>query len=675
MTSRSTHVAQSHRALPTIACALLLASFGANQQKPDSIEDRRSCFRLTMPGDGWKLLDEHEAKQLSHSASAGAVKAPNKWGVVIAEPANGLELKQAAELLQKGNSARDKVLIDSASIEFLHEPAVRYVLEGNVDGTRIRYDSVVVLHRGFLYQVLEWQKATGAKLEADKLEPFQAAFTFLEGTPRVRQEVSAPKDISGIGWELDDGVYRNAAFGFEAAARAPWRLVVGVELQHLGHSAQIGFACADPSIHAILVAERAVGAEVDALAEASRDRFADLELGADTLTARILGKQVTLREAHAPNTREFEYMCGLVQTSEMVVKVLAWYPSNQAVRARQLLPSGLATTRFLSASEKSELVKRLSALPDEQNQVGATYSLRHGVFEDFAAGVRWTRPAGFWRIKTGDEARVLSPHSELCMQEESLGLTAFLSVTEVSEPQLAISFDAAAKSIFGAEFVEGHEAQSLEVGEVPGLTVSGTVSGKLTLTFDLTMATTKQRIVQLVVSGTPEEMKRSVEVVAAVRAGLQVFSSPVKPVVATSETVRDDRLGYELRSPGEGWRRKHLSLGSSDVHGSATGWWKGKEEIDVWALCPDTEGKDPAYLVQLMSDMLPTLLKSNAPSDVVESSEDFMGQTCKHQSWSAKGLRYDLIFVLKEHTCYMLLSVAEGAGDLKRVEDSFSLVQ
>jgi hypothetical protein len=547
-------------------------------------------------------------------------------------------------------------------------------LEGNIDGARIRYDSVVVIHRGFLYQITEWGKATGARLAADKLGAFQAAFSFLEGTPRARRGASAPEDISGIGWELENGVYRNAAFGFEAAARMPWRLVVGVELKHLGRSAQIGFACADPSIHAILVAERAVGSEVDALAEASRNAFSSLELGADTLTARILGKQVTLRQAHAPSAPELEYMCGLVQTSDMVVKVLAWYPSSQAARARQLVPTGLATTRFLSASEKSELVKRMSAMPDEQNHVGATYCLRHGVFQDFAAGVHWTKPAGFWHIKTGDDARVLAPHSELCMQEESLGLTAFLSVTEVNEPELAVSFDAASRAMFGAEFVESHEPRPLEVGEVPGLTTSGTVSKKLTLTFDLTMAATNARVIQLIVSGTPEEMKRSAELVEAVRRGLHVLPSPVKPVVATSDVVRDDRLGYELRAPGEGWHRKHLSLGLGDVHGSGTGWWKGKEEIDVWAVCPDTEGKDPAQLVRLMSEMTPTLLKSAAPSDVIDSTEEFMGQSCKHQTWNAKGLHNDLIFVLKEHTCYLLCAIAESSDELRVVEDSFSLV-
>jgi hypothetical protein len=648
------------RALLTLAVlfvVLLISSFIRQQSDKRVIEDKDYCFRLVAPTKSWRLLEEAEARKLAPDAVAGAISPTGGFGFVIVEPVVTSDLKDMVTLLFDNMPVQDKKLTGPTQIEFQKETAQRFQVEGTMEGLALEWDYVVVAHGGFVYQVACGGQVATVRLPTDRLTPFEAAFSFTEGTPHGRQVTSEIADHIDVGWEVRNRTFRSAVFGIEAAPEAPWRLLVGKELRNVLPDAHVGFGCAVPEIYVVLIAEN-VGA--DQLEAASSKSFENLVMGQDSVPVKLLGHEVSLRQATSDAAPQFEYLCGLTSEGPTLTKVLAWYLKPAADDARSKIASLLATTRQLDGKAREELIQRLTAGPDVQNRVGKDWCVRRGVYDDFASGFRWTKPPGMWRMHAGDEAQEESEGCTLQLEDEEDGLNGYIGVTKVEGPNIQDYLGAIAGAVF--EDVDWRELPSrdIKLGDADAVTISGLGKSEIPTQVDLTVAVTSDRVFHMIVAGTAGQMDRAAARVDAARAGLRIFAKANEAVTETEDVTRDERLGFALSRPADGWKRTHPPMQGAESQGSSAGWAHGKENLSVIAFCPDTIDPDPQMFVDLVKKLLPRQLARKVNKSTVHDTQDFEGAPREHSSWKDGDVAADIYFVVRDRTCYLVCTEAEG---------------
>jgi hypothetical protein len=658
--------------LAVFCATLLVSSFAAQKSDERVIEDKDYCFRLELPAKEWKVIDSANLTQISSRALAGAVSSEGT-GFVYAGPTFTSDLDELSQAFVDGLHVENKQVIGSTKLDFQNSPAVRIQIDGTTNGLLVRWDCVLVVHKQFVYQICMSAPSARAKWSAEDLAPYQAAFKFFDGTPRVPSHSNANDHAAGVGWELEGGVFRSAVFGFEAKAEPPWRLLTGKELKKNHPSAHIGWRYDDPSVTVVFVPEKAEGAELDSIVEAADARFQKMERGTESMAARVLGRDMLL-EQRFPSAAGLECLCGRLKIEDMVIKVIASYPRDKSHQARPLIHQVLESTRLVEGKERTALIDRLKARPDSENRVGPTYCLRNGVYRDFASGFTWTKPPGFWRVKTGEDAHATSKTCVIAMEDANDGLLGLVHVSNTPGQDAHRLIQAKMNVLFGEEQASTLEPTSIDLGEVKGWTVSGPSKGKLPLTYCLTVATTKDRAFQLVLSGTPKMVERSRDVINAAQHAFRVSNEPTQSVTADEHSIRDARLGYELRNP-DGWTEVKPDLGTSQVMASAASWKKGGSEIYVCAICPDTEGQDPSFLIDMLRKSLPAQFAPLEPSSFVESTEEFAGGYHKRMTFMVGNQESSVLWIMHDGTCYELCSAGPiDSGVQEIVKRCFALV-
>jgi hypothetical protein len=635
----------------------LISSFVAQQSNKHVVEDKDYCFRLVAPGKDWRMLEEVEARKIAPDAVAGGMSTKGGFGFVIVEPVITADLEDMVKLLFDNMSVPDKKLTAPVEIEFQKEHAQRFQVEGTVESRAIKWDYVLVMHRGFVYQVICCAPVADFHWTNDKLTPFQSAFSFTEGEPHARQVSNEIGDHIDVGWEVRNQTFRSAVFGMEAAPEAPWRLLVGKELRNVLPDAHVGFSCAVPEIYVVLIAENVGAAELEAVKAKS---FENLVMGQDSVPVKVLGHEVSLRQATSDTAPQFEYLCGITSEDATLTKILAWYPKPAADDARSKITSLLATTRQLDGKAREELIERLTSGPDVQNRVGKGWCVRRGVYEDFESGFRWTKPAGMWRMHAGDEAKQESEGCTLQFENEEIGLNGYIGVLRTEAPDIQNYLEALAGSVFADVDWRELPSRKLQLGDAEAVTISGLSKSEIPTQIDLTVAVTKDRVFHMIVAGTVGQMQRAAARVDAARGGLQIFAKANEPVIETEEVTRDERLGFTLSRPADGWKRTHPPMKGAEGQGSSAGWAHGKESLYVIAFCPDTIDPDPHTFVDLVKKLLPSQLARKVNKSTVHDTQDFAGAAREHSSWKDGDVVADIYFVVRDRACYLVCTEAAG---------------
>jgi hypothetical protein len=637
--------------------SLFVAPLLTRQGEPKVIEDKDYCFKLTVPEKGWQLLDEREIRRLSPDAVAGGMTQTGVFGFVIVEPLPNMTLQGLKDLVLENTSIEDRSVSEAREIRFQDEPALRFQVSGTIAGNALKWDYVLVVRSGFAYQLVAGGPKHVARWSLDRLTPFHAAFSFTEGTPRVRIVTTATPDRVDVGWEIRGGVFQSAIFGVRAAPARPWRLIVGDELQQVSAESHVGFEFPDPSIYAVLTFQTVGADEVEA-AIAEQTSGYSLEMGKETLPVKLFGREMELAQGSASAAPRFEYMIGATSFDTTVVSVLAWYVRESAEVARPRIAEVLATVGVLDDTSRTELLERLSAQPDAQNEVGRWFCLRRGVYQDFAGGFRWTKPRGFWRVLTDAKARAEAEDCSVAFHDDAAGLSGYVTVLEVEDPDIEVYFDAMARALFGDDYAEVGERRKVDLGEVEGLTIGGKATDDPTY-LDVTVAVTKNRVIHLTLGCTLSQSQRAREKIDAARGGLHVLEKVPPRSVESDGLLRDERLGFSLRSPGPGWKRTYPPVGGN-AQASSAGWSKDGQEISVVALCPALPTQETQPLVDLISKLVEGTLKKAARKTLVRGTQDFMGAPRDHLSWKDGAKHGEVFFVVRDRTCYAVSLESSG---------------
>jgi hypothetical protein len=597
-----------------VGVLVLALAASAAAEEPAVHEDADYRFRITSPGSDWRLLPELEARKLVPDAIAGLTDLKGANFVVIAEEAPGANLDAYARVLRENMPVENADFGEVETVTFQSHPARRWNVRGKMNGLDVRFRNLLVARGDFLFQILGFQVGSSTR----DLDTLAANIVLTPGPIRPRRLARATHDVRGVGWRIQGGVYQDAANGVEVRPPEGWRLVVGTELNVMNDSACVGLISADPDAYVILIVERARGVDREAFLAKLRANVAESSGGSPTGSAVpdvVGGREFAMRTHRVSRGASVLLHHGARIDGDRAVQVQAWHVEGVAARVRPRLVAAYAAIRFLDEPSRAALAKDLLAAEDPQDLVGPGYSLRRGVLQDFEHRFTWTKPAGFWEVTAGQEARAGNPDTTVSLAEVSLGLQGQV-IAEEMEGVGPLEFHN-----FLLERLEpkdplpeptrldldGTEALFTEVR--PGIL-------DLPMRYAVTSVVKEGRAYQLLFWGLEGNVETTrPNLLAAVRA----FRFP--PGLVTKErradVFVDHRLGWRLRRPaGPGWRFTDATPPGIAAAGTVVV-YEGPGSVVGGAFSLQTEEQDERFI----RDMILNLVRQRGTENAAEASE------------------------------------------------------
>jgi hypothetical protein len=413
-------------ALFLLAAPVLAQEDGGQSLVEGAIVDLDFAFRLEEPKGSWRLLPEADIQRWSPDAVAGAMGVGGSvlgaFGAVIVEPSGGMTLQEFAEIILSFAPLEEMQVVERTELTYCGQSALRLVTTGNVSGIRYRFDNRVFLYSDHAYQVMLVQ--TQDARESDSGGAFHDAFALLEREVTGRDDDRVVGDMHGVGWEVADGTFSSAALRLELTAPEGWRLAVGDELDQMDQEAEVGLVSVGSEAYLTVHAEAVADVEEEAFAAVLLEDVL-FSLGVEeprkTLELEAGGVARSFAVIEAADL-PFTFVHGSWFVGNFCYQVTAWFARGGADSLGPIA-RGLAAIRHLDEAEAGRVAERLRAKPDMENEVGPTFSLRAGLFQEFALGLRVRKPAhGFWRMTAGEEARLYGQEALVLVEEPSLGL-------------------------------------------------------------------------------------------------------------------------------------------------------------------------------------------------------------------------------------------------------------
>ncbi len=509
-------------------------------------------FRIDAPGPDWTLLDEARAKKLQPRASAGAAGPNGIFAVVVVESAPADALIEVGRKLLDATELEGKVVELFEPFEHQGRPAVRWMLSGGAKDATYRHYITLVEGAGSLFRLVEWGRVDGAAPDRDQFAAFAEAFV-LQGDHAAPAQAEAVADVDGVGWLVRNGVWHGRAFGMEIAPRGDWRLVVADELAATDPAASVGLVHEPARMRLFLHFERVHADEQEAWKR--RARAEPEERGAprnEAVLVSIGGIEAELRmfTPAGGDGAMLRELSGVVIDGETCVRLSAWYPTASEGEALSALQSAFAAMRFTSAKERAALA---SGPTSAQNDVGDGFSLRQGIYRDFRFGLTWTQPAGLFDVAIGEAADHALSGAVLTLHAPELGLRGALFARPApSIPHAEWHATLVAQKAAGTQDASRSEPFALELGEVTALgSVIDIVDRGAPRRNVLVTAERTGWAFEIRLWGSPGILARERATVDAVLAAFSIHAAPLAAANTTGRAHYDDRLGYELASPGQ----------------------------------------------------------------------------------------------------------------------------
>jgi hypothetical protein len=634
-------------------------------------EDYR--FRLRWPGEGWKLMNEDEVRHLQPDSVAGVVSSDSAlFCVVIAEPLPGSDLASYSDLIVDQLAVTDKKVHSHDDIEFAGRPARRFVADGTIDGMLMRFIGTLFLNQDFAYQIMCW--SSNPKISVNDLEPALDAFEILPGEVKGRRSTVTTRDTSGPGWRVKDGRFESALTGIGVQPTEGWRVVVGAELTTMSEDAEVGLSHRQPDIYAVVITESTPKEGAEQLLQTVRQQLLDDTPAVGEIRSVQLdfwGKPRTFTQFQSNMPFEFNHIA--FNERGMTVQVLGWYATGTREAALVELQKGLSSVTLASEEERKRLEEELLAVPDQQNAVGPTYSLRRGVYRDFGNGVVWRRPRGFWRIITGDEARSRNADAALWLEEPRLGLYGVVIVEDVIAQSPAEYHDAVIANMRAAGNMDLRPSPGMTIGGLPAQGTEGPsqIDGLL-LHHRAATQVRGNKALQVMFWGTREDMEKGRATTEAVTTGFQ-FKPGLQPVEKRPGRYVDHRMGFSLKPPA-GLDFKDHTPGNLQSVGTVVAWEGKSRAVVVMALCGLAEGQDEqwfsAFVEQIAKEQFGKLMR-DAPE---RTKTTVQGIEASHLTYTNLLERADLITFTRDRTLYSLITVGKGKDTLEQTLPTFKLV-
>jgi len=669
--------------LMSLVVIAAIASGAFAQTSSEKVHDDADyCFRLTTPSDEWTLHDEVTSRRLSTTSVASASSKSGTWGFVAVRPMRMRTLAAHAEPILNDIRSSGRTLRGPVEIEFLSSKALRYQVTATAEDAETWLDVVLVAREGFVYSLVSSDTTARTSRTMDQLAPFHTAFSFLPGKPKVRAPAWALGDRIGVDHEVRQGVFRSALLGIAIEPKPKWSLISGPALETFNSSAHVGLFLAEREAHVLLLAERADPSDSAALMNMIRgEPDADLSKRIPPMRVRILGENWDLTPMEAEQSG-VEQLRGVSYLDGFVVQVLVTYHEADRAAVRGLLPDGLASVRRQTADERKESIARIVGAPDPCNVVLPKLSVRNGIVRDFANAYRWRKPAGMWRIRTGDDARSMVDGCALYVEELDAGIFGYVMCEEGDGADLETYATNLAQAIF--ENGDVGETKERKFGEARGFVTVGRIDGDPDSMLHVAVAQSGKRRYRFAVGGLRKSVERADAAVQAALDGFHVLAKSEPTAVTTKQGVRDERVGFEFSRPDDGWRRKSIRSRDFDAGGSVVvyvGKTDDTRSIGVFAECYGGSPASDEFRTKFATEWVRAQYANDDRAfagldrPFVETSDEILGLPCRRLSWSDDQARVDVLLFMRQATGYMLIAVGpKDSGVLQTARTSFALL-
>lgn len=651
------------------------ASFGAK-----SVEDAEYGFRLVSPGPGWHLMSRQSAKVISPDAVAGLAHESGFVGHVSVGKTAESDLERLAREFVELDRLEAKKIDLFERTEFAGRRAWRAIVTGLAKGKPHRSDYLMWIERDLFFRIVAAGPAGGDATSDVSFGTIQQAFEFLAAGPRPVARATAAADAAGPAWRVRGGVFESAAFGFAVEPRGAWRLSVGEELAALNEDAVAGLVSLKPPAFVVFVPEK-----VPAPLQRKHAEFcaADMARRAAPVTGvsfpATLGGETLLLDRYAEGGgREGHLFHGVHYRGDTAYRVLASLRAKPDSATMATLTEAIASVRFLSSADRSALERDLEARGDAEAFLGPDHVLRDGVYRDFSHGFTWKKPSSGFSVRRLDPSE--GPPATVMLEFESAahGLSGYVFGETVSAVPSAEYHRANALRLFGSGGVsERYEPSEVRLGEVMGLVSFGArESEALPSRCHLVTAVIGDRAFQMTVFGFEDNVRAAASEVEAAIRGLEIAARGFEAIEMADASVRDARLGFELRRPAEGWKFQRGGSEELNDRGGACGFVLGSRQavMLVTKALPDGKQDDDFAAHAFLAD-LPQLALDHFGSDPTESATTLAGLPCRQFTWQNGKERFDALLFRRGATQSALCVVGhDGKPSLEEAKSLLTLL-
>lgn len=654
-----------------LAVVALLVPLGPAWAGEDVHEDADYRFRLQAPGPGWRVMDAEQIQALVPDAVAGLLSPRGVWAAVIAESAPGVELEGFTRLVLDNMSLERKQEEAFERTTVQGKPAFRFAVSGYVEDVHVRYVNTMFRNGDFVFQIIAWTAFERAGKGFH--EPILKAFTITPGLVTGRGRTRTVPDAEGVGWLVRDGVFASAALGVGVRPVGGWGLAVGAELEEMNGDAEVGLVHSVPDVYMVLIVERAVGVDKQAYAERAMMSWAegmDPQPNGKQLKAKIGSHDVAFRGFRHGTQAEFAFMKGVFFHGDLCMQVLFWYAVSNQETALAVIPSGIGSLELLPDEARRRVADQLERGPDPENQVGAGFALRRGLYRDFEAGFTFRKPAAaYWRVHAGSGARARNADARLYMEHPTLGLSALVIV----EPQGEFTAASFHKVVTGAMF--GEDAPAVKQGGQP-VTLDGgpALASESNLETDglalrYVVVTTLRNgfAYQFIVYGLEPNVRASRDAITDVVRGFG-FDPSLKAQILGDGGVEDIRLGFAFHPDLPGWRHREMTPESVAPIGSFHAWMQRDGGIMVIALCAMQPGQDGAWFRNIMANVAKQKFGAILGSSPAASKSTLAGLPADLQTWRAGMNTNEMYLVTRDRTFYAVVFMHKNGFSRQRLD-------
>jgi hypothetical protein len=354
--------------------------------------------------------------------------------------------------------------------------------------------------------------------------------------------------------------------------------------------------------------------------------------------AALSGHPLPLKRARDPSGIEMLY--GVLFHEDICLQLVYSYPERVRKQAEASLPDALAAVTLLEGRQTASLRRSMSRERFSQESISPSAVLRGGVFRDFETRLSWRKPSGLWRANIGEDARAANEDSSLHLEHPATGIQG-LVIVEPRGGRSPLSFHQQVRAMHFGE--QAAKPSPLSIAGQTGHSSRGkSLVGRLVFDKHLVTITRGARAYQILFWGLPGNMARAQKELQQAIAGFGFLPPTARPSTLEGNHLRDHRLGFEFRPPGEAWRfRDRTPAAQRQISRNAT-WRSSDGEVGVLAVLNVSD--DPTALESLVERILgrsrPGLVFGNA----TRGKSTLDGRPCRHLKWS--GLRRTEAYLL-----------------------------
>ena len=637
----------------------------------NTFEDFDYAFSLRRPSTNWQFLSEKNAAQLHPDAMMAmtGAKMPGFFAVIAEELEGSLDTYVH---LIASNYGEDAVL-GKESLEIDGRPAVKMTFKQTINGIEFRYVNCLLKKNDFAFQLVGWATASQfASVERD-LEAIATSFAFAKDRqPRARSRVGIEDDY-GFDWIIKDNVYSNASFGFRLIPANGMRLMGRDELMQINNAADAGLVSSQPATYHMYLVEKTKDDLIGKLISDWEKEMGVDSSGVQEAAVEFAGQDARQRVYHDIEIEGilFDWTWTYFLRDGVLYRYISWWPSSDRKDALPVFEKSLNQLSWLNGDQQRSLQQELSLL-DANNAVGADYSLRNGVFRDFAGGYTYTLPSGLWKANAGDAALTENPECRLDIGKSDEGI--YLQL--IPEKDLDMSAEEYHRAIL-ANFevaadtpIEEAKSGTLDLK----LSSFDTEHDGISLTWRLASAVRDNRYVQLLAWAVKDNESQLNHRLSELLQGLSLPENSPQAVKRTSHAIQDYRLGYQMSYKPD-WKAEPTAHPSLGPIASMISVEHPRGAVIGMGVCtPMTD-----FTEDMMID---GMLRNSAikldPTTRVDSESTLAGlpaRCVRFKGMAGRQSAQAAIWIARRgNTAYLLLALGEEGLDMEKYKQYFSLL-